>query len=54
MLYEVITEEDDALVASEACEIGVAMAGTPGTVHYEDALAAEAALVQQRLDAGLV
>ena len=44
-------EEHDPLVRAEAGEIGVAMAGTLGSVHDEDAAVGKTAALQQIDDA---
>ncbi|MNR07817.1 hypothetical protein D3C85_1239470 [compost metagenome] len=44
-------EEDDALGRTEAGEVGVAVRAALAAIHHEQALAGEAALAQQRLDA---
>ena len=44
-------EKDDALVAAEAGEIGVAMAGTPRAVHHENPLCFKAGALQKFADA---
>ena len=42
--------ENDALVASEAREVGIAVRGPTRTVDDEDALAVKAAAIEQFLD----
>ena len=46
-------EEDDALVAADAGEIGIAVARAARVVDHEYALGGKAAAREQRLDAAL-